>query len=103
MMTPWRMAVGEDDGQPSVIALRQDNGSWVPSSIVRIEVKDSLISRVVDYFHCPWVLPATLLSSSNHSKKADAYLRWLRNRNREQKCSLRKGAKCRRKKLFNSR
>src|SRR5437016_9700728 len=59
MMIPWRMAVGEVDGQPAVIALRQDNGQWMPHSIVRIDVTDHLIMRVVDYAHCPWVLPAT--------------------------------------------
>jgi hypothetical protein len=41
--------VGEVDGQPAVIALRQDNGSWIPHSIVRIDVVDHLITRVVDY------------------------------------------------------
>jgi RNA polymerase sigma-70 factor (ECF subfamily) len=56
---PWRMAVGEVDGQPAVIALRQDNGGWIPHSIVRVDVTDHLIMRVVDYRHCSWVLPAT--------------------------------------------
>jgi len=59
MTIPWRMAVGEVDGQPAVIALRQDNGQWMPHSIVRIDVTDHLIMRVVDFAHCPWVLPAT--------------------------------------------
>jgi RNA polymerase sigma-70 factor (ECF subfamily) len=56
---PWRMAVGEVDGQPAVIALRQDNGGWMPHSIVRVDVADQLITRVVDYAHCPWLLSAT--------------------------------------------
>jgi RNA polymerase sigma-70 factor, ECF subfamily len=55
---PWRMAVGEVDGQPAVIALRQDNGAWAPHSIVRMDVTDHLIIGVVDYGHCPWVLRA---------------------------------------------
>lgn len=59
MAIPWRMAVGEVDGQPAVIALRQDNGAWIPHSIVRVDVADHFITRVVDYTHCPWVLPAT--------------------------------------------
>jgi RNA polymerase sigma-70 factor (ECF subfamily) len=59
MTIPWRMAVGEVDGQVAVVALRQDNGGWIPHSIVRIDVADDLITRVVDYTHCPWVLPAT--------------------------------------------
>ena len=59
MTIPWRMAVGEVDGQPAIITLRQDNGDWVPHSIVRVDVADHLIARVVDYLHCHWVLPAT--------------------------------------------
>jgi RNA polymerase sigma-70 factor (ECF subfamily) len=60
MTIPWRMAVGQVDGEPAVIALRQDNGGWMPHSIVRVDVADHLITRVVDYTHCPWVLPATI-------------------------------------------
>ena len=58
MTTPWRMAVGEVDSEPVVIALGRDNGEWKPYSIIRVEVPDHLIRRVVDYRHCPWVLPA---------------------------------------------
>jgi RNA polymerase sigma-70 factor (ECF subfamily) len=56
---PWQMAVGEVDGQPAVIAMRQDDGEWIPHAIVRVEVTDHLIMRVADYSHCPWVLRAT--------------------------------------------
>jgi RNA polymerase sigma-70 factor (ECF subfamily) len=59
MTIPWRMAVGAVDGQPVVIALHQDNGAWIPHSIIRVDATDHLITRVVDYKHCPWVLPAT--------------------------------------------
>jgi RNA polymerase sigma-70 factor (ECF subfamily) len=55
---PWRMAVGEVDGEPAVITLRQDTEGWTPKSIVRLDVADHRIMRVVDYAHCPWVLPA---------------------------------------------
>ncbi len=58
MTTPWRMAVGEADGQPAVIRLRQDNGGWMPYSIIRVDTTGDRITRVVDYAHCPWVLPA---------------------------------------------
>jgi RNA polymerase sigma-70 factor, ECF subfamily len=59
MTIPWRMAVGEVDGEPAVIALRQDNGMWMPHSIVRVDATDQGIMRVADYAHCPWVLRAT--------------------------------------------
>jgi RNA polymerase sigma-70 factor, ECF subfamily len=58
MTVPWRMEVGEVEGQPAVIALRQENGLWIHHSIVRVEVTGPLIRRVVDYAHCPWVLAA---------------------------------------------
>jgi RNA polymerase sigma-70 factor (ECF subfamily) len=59
LTTPWRMAVGEVDGQPVVIALHQHNGGWIPHAIIRVDAAGQLITRVVDYSHCPWVLPAT--------------------------------------------
>jgi RNA polymerase sigma-70 factor (ECF subfamily) len=59
MTISWRMAVGKVDGQPAVISLRQTNAGWEPHSIIRVEMADHLITRVVDYTHCPWVLSAT--------------------------------------------
>jgi hypothetical protein len=41
-----------------MMALGQDNGLWIPRSIVRVEVMENLIMRGVDYSHCPWVLAA---------------------------------------------
>jgi RNA polymerase sigma-70 factor, ECF subfamily len=58
MVKPWRMAVGEVDGHPVVITLRSDDGNWTPRSIIRVDVADQLITRVVDYAHCAWVMPA---------------------------------------------
>lgn len=58
MTTPWRMSVGEVDGQQAIIVLHQDNGRWITWSIVRVEVTNNVIVRVVDYSHCPWVLAA---------------------------------------------
>jgi RNA polymerase sigma-70 factor (ECF subfamily) len=58
MTVPWRMAVGEIDGEPGVMAFHEVNGAWVLRSIARVEVADHLIARVVDYWHCPWVLSA---------------------------------------------
>jgi len=59
MTTPWRMAVGEVDGQLAVIRLRQDNGGWMPDSIIRVDMTGDRITRVVDYAHCSWVVDAT--------------------------------------------
>jgi RNA polymerase sigma-70 factor, ECF subfamily len=54
----WRMAGGELDGKPVIIRLQQDQGEWTPKSVVRLDVFDRQIVGIVDYGHCPWVLPA---------------------------------------------
>ena len=58
MTIPWRMAVGEVDGEPAVITLHEKHGAWTPHSFVRVDTTEHLIARVVDYTHCPWVLAA---------------------------------------------
>jgi RNA polymerase sigma-70 factor (ECF subfamily) len=55
---PWRMAVGEVDGEPAVIILQQSPSGWIPKSVARLDVVDQHIVRVLDFVHCPWVLPA---------------------------------------------
>jgi RNA polymerase sigma-70 factor (ECF subfamily) len=55
---PWRLVVAEVDGELAVIALRQHRDEWKPDSVARLEVADQHIVRIVDYWHCPWVLPA---------------------------------------------
>ncbi|HEY1496351.1 MAG TPA: sigma-70 family RNA polymerase sigma factor [Candidatus Solibacter sp.] len=58
MTVAWRMAVGQVEGEPAVIILRQSGQEWTAYSIVRVEIVDHLIARVVDYSHCPLVFPA---------------------------------------------
>jgi RNA polymerase sigma-70 factor, ECF subfamily len=55
---PWRMALAEVDGELTIISQRQRDGAWVPHSIVHVEWADGRAVRIVDYEHCPWVLPA---------------------------------------------
>jgi RNA polymerase sigma-70 factor, ECF subfamily len=56
--TPWRLAVGELDGEPVIIRLRRDTDRWTPATVVRLDVTDHRIVWVADYSHCPWILPA---------------------------------------------
>jgi RNA polymerase sigma-70 factor, ECF subfamily len=56
--TPWRLAVGELDGEPVIIRLRRDTDRWTPATVVRLDVTDYRIVWVADYSHCPWILPA---------------------------------------------
>jgi RNA polymerase sigma-70 factor (ECF subfamily) len=54
----WRVVAAEVDGELAIVALRQHRDEWRPYSIARLEVVDQRILRIVDYAHCPWVLPA---------------------------------------------
>jgi RNA polymerase sigma-70 factor (ECF subfamily) len=55
---PWKLALGEVDGEPVVIVLRRGADTWTPHSAIRFEVAGERVQRIVDYIHCPWVLPA---------------------------------------------
>jgi RNA polymerase sigma-70 factor (ECF subfamily) len=55
---PWRLAVAEVDGEQAVVVLRHHRDEWRPDSVSRFEVIDRHIARIVDYAHCPWILPA---------------------------------------------
>jgi RNA polymerase sigma-70 factor, ECF subfamily len=58
-VTPWRMAVGDVDGEPVVIVQqRDDEQRWTPRAAVRLSVIDGRVERIADYIFCPWVLPA---------------------------------------------
>jgi RNA polymerase sigma-70 factor (ECF subfamily) len=56
--TPWKLTVGEVDGEPVVIILERGADTWTPYSAVRLEVVGQRIERIVDYRRCPWVIPA---------------------------------------------
>jgi RNA polymerase sigma-70 factor, ECF subfamily len=55
---PWKLTVGEVDGEPVVIILRGGTDTWTPHSAIRLEMIGQRIERIMDYIHCPWVLPA---------------------------------------------
>jgi RNA polymerase sigma-70 factor, ECF subfamily len=58
---PWRLAVGEVDGESAVFILQLGTDTWTPYSIVRLHLADNRIVRIVDYAHCPWVIePASV-------------------------------------------
>ena len=56
--SPWRMAVGDTDGEAVVIVLQRLAGEWTPGAIVRLELRDARIIGISDYSHCPWIVPA---------------------------------------------
>jgi len=54
MATPWKLAVGEVDGEPAILAMRPETDATF--AIVRLEVVNGFVARIADYTHCPWVL-----------------------------------------------
>jgi len=55
---PWKLALGEVDGEPVVLVLRRGADTWTPHSAIRFDVAGERIERIVDYIHCPWVISA---------------------------------------------
>jgi RNA polymerase sigma-70 factor (ECF subfamily) len=55
---PWKLAVGEVDGEPVVVILQRGADTWSAYSMVRLSVTGHSIDRIVDYSHCPWVISA---------------------------------------------
>lgn len=56
----WRLVHAEVDGELAILTLREHAGEWIPQSIARLDISDNLVTRITDYIHCPWVLPAAL-------------------------------------------
>jgi RNA polymerase sigma-70 factor (ECF subfamily) len=54
---PWKLALGEVDGETVVIVLRRDVDTWTPYAAVRLNITGHQIDRIVDYAHCPWMIP----------------------------------------------
>jgi RNA polymerase sigma-70 factor (ECF subfamily) len=55
---PWRLAVGEVDGEPVVIILKQNAATSTPYAAVRLQVVDQRIESITDYLLWPWMIPA---------------------------------------------
>lgn len=54
---PWKLAIGEADGEIVAVVLQRGLDSWTPYSFVRLGVIDGKIDMIVDYSHCPWIAP----------------------------------------------
>src|SRR5579859_280232 len=53
---PWKLALGEVDGELVVIILERGADTWTAHSAIRLDVIGQSIERIVDYVHCPWML-----------------------------------------------
>jgi RNA polymerase sigma-70 factor, ECF subfamily len=59
---PWRMAVGEVDGETVVVILRDDPRGAVPFSAIRIGLAGGQVASITDYIKCSWVLETASVS-----------------------------------------
>jgi len=57
---PWKLALGEVDGEPMVIILERGADTWTARSAIRFDMIGQRIERIVDYVHCPWVIQAAI-------------------------------------------
>ena len=55
---PWKLAMGDVDGEPVVIILERGADTWAVLSVIRFNVIGQRIERIVDYIHCPWLIQA---------------------------------------------
>ncbi|MGH9401889.1 MAG: sigma factor-like helix-turn-helix DNA-binding protein [Terriglobia bacterium] len=55
---PWRLQLGDVEGEPVVLILKRGADTWTPHSAVRFNVVGQQIQQIIDYAHCPWVIPA---------------------------------------------
>ena len=69
---PWKLSLGEVDGEPVVVILQRGADTWTPYSVIRMNVIGQKIERIADYIHCPWVISAASsvsLARTNESVK----------------------------------
>lgn len=55
---PWRLAVGEVDGESQILVLRRHADEWAPYSVIHTDITDHRITRIADFGHTPWILQA---------------------------------------------
>ena len=58
MSLPWRLAVGEIDGEAAVIIQHPAGDGWIADAAARLRISDGRIVDITDYFHCPWIVTA---------------------------------------------
>jgi len=59
---PWRMALGEADGDTVVVILRDDPEGPVPFSAIRIGIAGGQVVSITDYIKCAWILETASLT-----------------------------------------
>ncbi len=55
---PWRVVIGEVDGESAIFVFHRTLDAWQVAHVVRLEMSDGRVREITDFWHCPWVLPA---------------------------------------------
>ena len=58
----WKLAVGEVDGEPAIVCLREKDGQWIAQHAVRLKWRAGHVVKIRDYVHAPGVLSEALVS-----------------------------------------
>jgi RNA polymerase sigma-70 factor, ECF subfamily len=53
---PWKLALGDVDGEPVLVVLQRGADTWTSYSVIRMKVIGEQIEQIVDYIHCPWMI-----------------------------------------------
>src|SRR5580704_13992652 len=61
-IVPWRMALGEVDGETVVVILRDDPQGALPFSAIRIGLADGKVTSITDYIKCSWIFETASVS-----------------------------------------
>jgi RNA polymerase sigma-70 factor (ECF subfamily) len=70
--TPWRMAVGQVDGESVVIIMHPSADGWAAAAAVRLDVSNGQVRRITDYWHCPWVLSVASVVTTDDPTASDS-------------------------------
>jgi RNA polymerase sigma-70 factor (ECF subfamily) len=55
---PWRMELGQVEGETVIITFHALPAGWTPAWVVRVTEANGQVTRIADYWKCPWILPA---------------------------------------------
>jgi RNA polymerase sigma-70 factor (ECF subfamily) len=53
---PWKLAIGELEGEPVIVILQRGADTWTTYSVIRMNVAGGRVETIVDYIHCPWLV-----------------------------------------------
>jgi hypothetical protein len=75
----WKLALGEVDGEPVLIVLQRGADAWTSYSVVRMKVIGQEVEQILEYIHCPWMIPAaTSISLIDRRIRGKVIMIWLK-------------------------